>query len=138
MKDLIYASHSLCQAPLPENTAQQMSVALSAAIQAGNVKKAQDVALLLAQSHTPVSVNFDAAMRERKAREKEIRSAVNRQPWPVLDTPSKAWLQFFLCHVCQLGLNGCMLCVGVRKEHTQVQMKSVGSDSFYFICQFDW
>ena len=78
MKDLIYMSCSLCQAPLAENTAQQMSMALSAAIQAGNVKKAQELASVLAQSHTHVSVNFDAATQEKKAREKEIRSVVNR------------------------------------------------------------
>ena len=78
MKDLIYMPRSLCQAPLPENTAQQMSTALSAAIQAGNVKKAQELASLLAQSHTHVSVNFDAAPQEKKAREKEIRSVVNQ------------------------------------------------------------
>lgn len=55
-----------------------MSMALSAAIQAGNVKKAQELASVLAQSHTHVSVNFDAATQEKKAREKEIRSVVNR------------------------------------------------------------
>ena len=47
---------------------------LAAAIQAGNVKKAQELASVLAQNHTLVSVSFDAAMQERKAREQEIRS----------------------------------------------------------------
>ena len=51
-----------------------MSVALAAAIQAGNVKKAQELASVLAQNHTHVDASFDAAMRERKAHEQEIRS----------------------------------------------------------------
>ena len=53
---------------------QQMCEALTLAIQAGDVHRAQELVFMLTQSRTPVNIGFDAAAEERKAREQEIRS----------------------------------------------------------------
>ncbi|KAK7115205.1 hypothetical protein V1264_001125 [Littorina saxatilis] len=58
--------------PLTGSSTQQITAALAAAIQAGNVQQAQEMAAALAHSHAPINVSFDTAAQERKAREQEI------------------------------------------------------------------
>ena len=89
-----------------------MSVALAAAIQAGNVQKAQELASALAQSHTRVSVNFDAASQEKKAREQEIRSVRGLNDLYKTKTKSKTGC------ICDLLI---LIRVGIQVKSSQVK-----------------
>lgn len=65
------------QEKLPTSVAQQVSEELAAAIQEGNVSKAQQLAAMLAQGHTRLTVSFDAEAQDKRSNEAEISVTVH-------------------------------------------------------------
>ncbi|XP_076470745.1 ranBP-type and C3HC4-type zinc finger-containing protein 1-like isoform X2 [Babylonia areolata] len=65
------------QPGLPATAVEQTAMALAVAIQMGEVATAEKLAAMLAQGHTNVSVTFDPAAEERRAREQEISVTVH-------------------------------------------------------------
>jgi hypothetical protein len=61
------------QPPLPSKEVEKLSLELASAIAVGNEAKAKELVSRLAQSQTKLSINYDSAAEEVKAREQEIR-----------------------------------------------------------------